>query len=75
MLIGNFGDGRISAFDPKTGMFLGQLLDQNGMILSINKLWSLTRGGGLGSTSDDFFFTAGPNDEADGLFGKLTPVP
>ncbi len=75
ILIGNFGDGRISAFDPRTGMFLGQVLDQNGIILSINRLWSLTRGGGLGSTTNDFFFTAGLNDEADGLFGKLTPVP
>jgi uncharacterized protein (TIGR03118 family) len=75
ILVGNFGDGRISAFDPGTGMFLGQLLDQNGVILSINGLWSLTPGGGAGSTPNDFFFTAGLNDEADGLFGKLTPVP
>jgi uncharacterized protein (TIGR03118 family) len=75
ILIGNFGDGRISAFDPMTGAFRGQLLDQNGVILSINGLWSITPGGGLGSTPNDFFFTAGLNDEADGLFGKLTPVP
>ena len=74
LLVGNFGDGRISAFDPMTGAFLGQLLDSKGMILSINGLWSITRGGGLGSTTSDFFFTAGINDEADGLFGKLTPI-
>jgi uncharacterized protein (TIGR03118 family) len=74
LLVGNFGDGRISAFDPMSGAFLGQLLDSKGMILSINGLWSITPGGGLGSTTSDFFFTAGINDEADGLFGKLTPI-
>ena len=74
ILVGNFGDGRISAFDPSTGAFLGQLLDQNGVVLSINGLWTITPGGGLGSTPEDFYFTAGLNDEADGLFGKLTPV-
>ena len=73
ILIGNFGDGRISAF-RRNGEFVGQLHDEKGVILSINGLWSITGGGGLGSTSDDFFFTAGLNDEADGLFGKLTPV-
>lgn len=75
ILIGNFGDGRISAFDPSTGKFLGQLRDQNNEVLSINGLWSITPGGGLGSTPNDFYFTAGLNDEADGLFGKLTPIP
>jgi uncharacterized protein (TIGR03118 family) len=75
ILVGNFGNGRIHAFDPATGKFVGVLRDQNGVILSIDGLWALSPGGGRGSTPEDLFFTAGPNDEADGLFGKLNPAP
>ena len=75
ILVGNFGDGRISAFDPASGTFLGQLRNSTGQILSIDGLWALTPGGGAGTTPDDILFTAGPNDEANGLFGKLLPVP
>jgi uncharacterized protein (TIGR03118 family) len=75
ILVGNFGDGRISAFDPMTGRFLGRLRNTKGEVLSIDGLWSITPGGGRGTTSDDLLFTAGPDDEAHGLFGKLNPVP
>ena len=75
ILVGNFGNGRINAFDPATGKFLGALRDQNGAIISIDGLWTLSPGGGRGSTPEDLFFTAGPNDESDGLFGKLNPAP
>ena len=75
ILVGNFGNGRINAFDPATGKFLGTLRDAKGERISIDGLWALSPGGGRGSTPDDVFFTAGPNDESDGLFGKLNPAP
>jgi hypothetical protein len=37
-------------------------------------LWTLTLGGGRSSSSDTLYFTAGPNDEKDGLFGTVTPL-
>ena len=75
MLVGNFGDGRISAFDPATGAFLGQLQDPAGHPITINGLWGLAFGnGGLAGDTTTLFFAAGLNDEADGLFGTLQPA-
>jgi len=73
ILVGNFGDGRINAFDSN-GKLLGTLRDANGQPLVIDKLWKLTLGGGRTSSADTLYFTAGPNDEKDGLFGTITPV-
>jgi uncharacterized protein (TIGR03118 family) len=75
ILVGNFGDGRISAFDPTSGKFLGQLRNNKGEVLVIDGLWGITPGGGAGTTADDLLFTAGPDHEEHGLFGKLNPVP
>jgi uncharacterized protein (TIGR03118 family) len=75
LLVGNFGDGRINAFDPATGAFRGQLQGQGGSSnpITINGLWGLGFGnGGLAGPTDTLFFTAGINDEADGLFGSIT---
>ena len=76
LLVGNFGDGKINAYDPVTHAFVGQLLGGNGQPLSIDGLWALSIGndGGAGS-SQALFFTAGPHDEANGLFGAITAVP
>jgi uncharacterized protein (TIGR03118 family) len=76
LLVGNFGDGKINAFDPGSGAFLGALRDLQGHILSIDGLWTITFGNG-GSTGprNALFFSAGPNHEADGLFGVLTVIP
>jgi uncharacterized protein (TIGR03118 family) len=79
LLVGNFGDGRINAYQEKAdGKFkpVGTLRDANGKKLTIDGLWALEFGGG-GSNNGDLdtlFFTAGPNDEADGLFGTITPA-
>jgi uncharacterized protein (TIGR03118 family) len=73
ILVGNFGDGRINAFDSD-GNFLGQLRDTNGKPISIDGLWTLTLGGGAKSSQDTMYFTAGPNGETDGLFGTITPA-
>jgi uncharacterized protein (TIGR03118 family) len=73
ILIGNFGDGRINAFDGQ-GKFLDQLESTDGQPIEIDGLWSLTFGGAAKSDPDTLYFTAGPNGEKDGLFGSLTPV-
>ena len=73
ILIGNFGNGKINAFDSD-GNFLGALRDLNGKPLVIDGLWTVTLGGGRNSSSDTLYFTAGPNGETDGLFGTITPV-
>jgi hypothetical protein len=46
----------------------------NGKPVIIEGLWKLTLGGGRTSSFDTLYFTAGPNDEKDGLFGTITPV-
>jgi uncharacterized protein (TIGR03118 family) len=74
LLVGNFGDGRINAFDPSTGAFLGQLQDPTGHPITINGLWGLAFGnGGLAGDTTTLFFASGLNDEADGLFGTIQP--
>jgi uncharacterized protein (TIGR03118 family) len=73
VLIGNFGSGRVNAFDSD-GNFLGALRDANGKPLVIDGLWTLTLGGGRNSNSDTLYFTAGPNGETNGLFGTITPA-
>jgi uncharacterized protein (TIGR03118 family) len=76
LLVGNFGDGRINAFNPTTNAFVGQLLDTTGNPLAIDGLWALTPGnGGSGGNTSELYFTAGPNGESNGLFGALTSVP
>jgi uncharacterized protein (TIGR03118 family) len=73
LLVGNFGDGRINAYDPTTFAFLGQLLDQQGHPISIDGLWDLGFGNGAnGGPTNRLYFTAGLNDEQDGLFGALS---
>jgi len=75
ILIGNFGNGRINAFDPNTGEFLGPVVNPNGQVITIDGLWALRVGNGAaGGSSNTIYFTAGPNGEKDGLFGSLTPV-
>jgi uncharacterized protein (TIGR03118 family) len=74
ILVGNFGDGRINAFTPTTGQFLGQLRSLHGPI-TIPGLWGLRfPTGSLNVTPNALYFTAGPNREADGLLGDLTPA-
>jgi len=75
ILIGNFGDGRINAYDSNTREFLGPVVNTKGQPILIDGLWTLRVGnGGNGGNANTIYFTAGPNDESDGLFGSLTPV-
>ncbi len=78
ILIGNnIEDGRINAFNPSTGQFLGTLTGASGQPISINQLWGLDFGKGAGANgaTNELFFTAGPDDYANGLFGVITVVP
>ncbi len=72
LLVGNFGDGHINAFDPQTGTFLGQPKDQFGNPIVIDDLWGLAFGNGAAAgQTDELFFTAGIADEMHGLFGSI----
>ncbi len=75
ILVGNFGDGTINAYDPATGAFRGSLSDTRGRRLVIDGLWGLSFGNGLPTQpTGTLFFTAGPDDEAHGLFGRIDPA-
>jgi uncharacterized protein (TIGR03118 family) len=88
LLVGNFGDGAINAFDPVSGRFIGALQDGAGAPISISGLWGLTFGNGSRPTPADapaggdaniLYFTAGiagPDTvESHGLFGTIQPAP
>ncbi|HYY80519.1 MAG TPA: TIGR03118 family protein [Actinomycetes bacterium] len=74
LLVGNFGDGRISAYDPATGSFLGQLANEDGAPITIDGLWALRFGNGVTGSPTDLLFTAGIADEEHGLFGSIAAV-
>jgi len=71
LLVGNFGDGRINAYTVDKGNFRGVLTGTNGAPITIDGLWAL-RVGNTAADPNAVYFTAGINNEADGLFGKIT---
>lgn len=74
LLVGNFGDGRINAYNAASHAFLGQLAAGDGSPLAIDSLWALAPGNdGNGGSSALLYFTAGPEDESHGVFGVLSP--
>jgi uncharacterized protein (TIGR03118 family) len=76
LLVGNFGDGTINAFNPTTGAALGALTDQNGNTISISGLWALLLGnGGSGGDPNALYFTAGTDNQLHGLLGSLQATP
>jgi len=76
LLVGNFGDGTINAFNLSNDSFVGQLQGTGGQPLSIDGLWGLTVGNDhSGGSSSKLYFAAGPNNESNGLFGVISPVP
>ena len=84
LLVGNFGDSHVSAFDLRTGRFLGQLQDGNGHALVLDGgfngpdtkgLWGIAFGNGQGGAGKNtLFFASGINDEQDGLFGAVNMI-
>jgi uncharacterized protein (TIGR03118 family) len=72
--IGNFGDGKINAFDLTTGTSKPVNNNATGKPIVIDGLWALKFGNdGRGGSSNTLYFSAGPNGETDGLFGGLNP--
>jgi uncharacterized protein (TIGR03118 family) len=71
LLVGNFGNGRINAYNPDTGEFLGRLRHENGRPIEIDGLWALRFGNGVTGDPTTLLFTAGIDDEAHGLFGAI----
>jgi uncharacterized protein (TIGR03118 family) len=73
LLVGNFGDGRILAYDLKTGGFLGPLADAAGRPILNVGIWGMTFGNGAGGTrTNTLYFAAGINGENDGLFASIS---
>jgi len=75
ILVGNFGDGHINIF-TQYGQSKGQLMDEDGMAITIEGLWALefTPGALAGTADPDLYFTAGPDDEEHGIFGEIEPM-
>lgn len=72
LLVGNFGNGWIDAYDPATGNFIGPVETVDAATVIIPRLWGIA----FGNDTDDqphntLFFTAGSNDEADGTYGRI----
>jgi uncharacterized protein (TIGR03118 family) len=70
LLIGNFGNGRIYAYD-RTGEREGTLRRADGTPLAIDGLWALMPGNGTAGATSDVWFSAGPAGESHGLLGIL----
>jgi uncharacterized protein (TIGR03118 family) len=76
LLVGNFGDGLINAYNPTTGAFVGTLQDPSGANIAIQGLWALTFGNGAsGGDKDTLYFTAGPGQQQHGLLGSISANP
>jgi uncharacterized protein (TIGR03118 family) len=71
LLVGNFGDGAINAYDPKTGQFEGTLKNKDGNPIKIDGLWALRFGNGVFGTPTTLIFSAGIADEEHGLLGEI----
>ncbi len=75
LISNNTSRGRVNAFDPNSGEFLGPLRDASGKAIEIDNVWAVQFGhdGGPGGTPhNSLFFTAGPDGYAHGLFGVIT---
>ncbi len=75
LLVSNFGDGTIVAYERETGKYIDYLRDAEGRPIMIDGIWGILFGNGvrLGQTNH-LYFAAGPNQEEDGIFGKLVPL-
>ena len=72
LIVGNFGDGQLHAFDPASGKYLGEMKNEDGKPVVIDGLWGITFGnGGNGGDRNALYFASGPDDETHGLFGSL----
>ena len=73
LLVGNFGDGVINAYDPRRGEHLGALRAADGQRIKIDGLWGIAFGNGVQSQpTNALFFTAWPAEESHGQYGTIT---
>jgi uncharacterized protein (TIGR03118 family) len=77
LLIGNFGDGTINAFDFTSGSFIDQMKQANGTVITNLSIWDMVFDptGKTGKDANTLYFTAGGMNEAQGLFGAITATP
>lgn len=76
LLVANFGDGTIAAFDTKSHRFADVMRNENGKPVKIDKIWGILFGNGASlGDSNALYFAAGPKDETDGVFGSLRAAP
>lgn len=72
LLVGNFGDGRINGYDPSSGQWIGTLLDSTGAVFASPGLWGIAFGNDAANQPHNtLFYAAGPNDEANGVYGRV----
>jgi uncharacterized protein (TIGR03118 family) len=72
VLVGNFGDGKINGYDPSSGRFLGAVTDSTGAAFAVPGLWGIAFGNdAMSQPHNTLFFTAGTNDEANGVYGRI----
>jgi uncharacterized protein (TIGR03118 family) len=72
LLVGNFGDGHINAYDASTGASLGTLSTPGGTPIAIDGLWGIAFGNGINSQPvNTLFYAAGPADETHGVYGRI----
>jgi uncharacterized protein (TIGR03118 family) len=75
VLVGNFGDGTINAFDPRSGRLLGTLRDQYLHRIRVDGLWGIAFGNGVAAQkTNSLYYAAGPNDEENGAYGVIEPI-
>ena len=75
LIVGNFADGQLHAFDPESGKYLGEMKNEQGKPVVIEGLWGITFGnGGSGGDKNALYFASGLDDEMHGLFGSLRSV-
>jgi uncharacterized protein (TIGR03118 family) len=75
LLVGNFGNGRISAYQQRSGkwVYKGQLRRGDGTLIALDGLWGIGFGNGAAAgPTTTLYFAAGPEGEAHGLFGSIT---
>lgn len=71
LIVGNFGNGHIHAYDIHTGHMLGTLRRPHGGRVVIDGLWGLRFGNGVTGARNALLFSAGPDGESHGLLGEL----
>ncbi len=72
LLVGNFGDGWVNAFDPQSGMFLGTLSDAQMTPIATPGLWGIAFGNDAAhQPHNTLFFVAGTNNQTGGLYGRI----